>query len=450
MGHRMESRKIAVVGAGVAGIGAAWLLSQRHEVTLFEANDRLGGHSNTVACELPEGEIPVDTGFIVYNEPNYPQLSALFRHLDVPTRESNMSFAFAATDIDLEYAGSGLGTLFAQRRNLLRPRFWGMVRDILRFNREANERLASGRGHDLSLGELLDELGMGDAFRRYYLLPMSAAIWSCPQDVMLQFPARSFLRFFYNHGLIQLRDRPQWRTVAGGSREYIRRMRPAIQHVHTATPVRSVMRLASGVRLAGDAGELGEYDAVVMAAHGDQTLAMLDAPSEAEARLLGAFGYQANDAWLHTDPALMPKRRAIWSSWNHLTARSVDGRQPVSVTYWMNRLQPLATDTDVMVTLNPLQAPAPATVIRRQRYDHPVFDQAAVAAQAALPGIQGADRIWYCGSYHGYGFHEDAFSSAVRVAEQLGAPPPWAGDTSPADSPIPLNTPAPLGAGATS
>lgn len=446
----MEPRRIAVVGAGVAGIGAAWLLSKQHEVTLFEAADRLGGHSNTVVCNLPEGEVPVDTGFIVYNEPNYPQLTALFRHLGQPTHDSDMSFAFAATDIDLEYAGSGLGTLFAQRRNLLRPRFWGMVRDILRFNREANARLESGKGHDQTLGDLLDELGMGDAFRRYYLLPMSAAIWSCPQDVMLRFPARSFLRFFYNHGLIQLRDRPQWQTVTGGSREYIKRMRDAIHAIHTGTPVRSVKRLGEGVQLAGDHGELGEYDAVVMASHADQTLAMLDNPSADEKRLLGAFSYQDNDAYLHTDASLMPRRRSVWSSWNHLTAKSADGKQPVSVTYWMNRLQNLPTQTDVLVTLNPLTAPDPAKVIRRESYAHPVFDQDAIAAQAALQDIQGVDRIWYCGSYHGYGFHEDAFGSAVRVAEQLGAPPPWSGQTEGSPVDIPLKTPVPLGAGATS
>ena len=445
----MESRRIAVVGAGVAGIGAAWLLSRRHEVTLFEANDRLGGHSNTVACDMPEGEIPVDTGFIVYNEPNYPQLSALFRHIDQPTHASDMSFAFAATDIDLEYAGSGLGTLFAQRRNLLRPRFWGMVRDILRFNREGNARLDSGRGHDQTLGELLDELQLGEAFRRFYLLPMSAAIWSCPQDVMLRFPARSFLQFFYNHGLIQLRDRPQWRTVTGGSREYIRRMRPAIHQIHTGTPVHSVRRTADGVRLGGAGGDLGEYDAVVIASHADQALGMLDQPSDDEARLLGAFGYSDNDAWLHTDAALMPRRRAVWSSWNHLTARSRDGQQPVSVTYWMNRLQALPTATDILVTLNPLQAPDPARVIRHQRYAHPIFDQAAIAAQGQLNDIQGVDRIWYCGSYHGYGFHEDAFASAVRVAERLGAPPPWMGEAPVQDSPSLQLAPAPLGAGAT-
>ncbi len=443
----MNSRRIAVVGGGVAGIGAAWLLSGRHDVTLIEAEPRLGGHSNTIECPLPEGPVPVDTGFIVYNTPNYPQLTALFEALELPTQDSDMSFAFAATDIDLEYAGSGLGTLFAQRRNLLRPRFWGMVRDILRFNREANARLAAGEGHRQTLGELLDELHMGEAFRRYYLLPMSAAIWSCPQDVMLRFPARSFLRFFHNHGLIQLRDRPQWRTVTGGSREYIRRMRDAIPRIETDCPVHDVRRVDAGVRLAGRDGELGTFDEVVIAAHADQALAMLNAPSPAEARVLGAFGYQDNDAWLHTDPALMPRRRAIWSSWNHLTARSVDGAQPVSVTYWMNRLQPLATATDVFVTLNPLQQPADDQVIKRQNYAHPVFDQAAMAAQIALPDIQGQDRLWYCGSYHGYGFHEDAFASAVRVAEQLGAPPPWSGREPAAQPPVAAPVAAPLGAG---
>lgn len=417
----MTIRSIAVIGAGVAGMGAAWLLSRDYEVTLFEAAPRLGGHSNTVECPLPEGNIPVDTGFIVYNEPNYPNLTALFKALDVPTQPSDMSFAFAATDIDLEYAGSGLNTLFAQRRNLLRPQFLGMVRDILRFNKKANAYLAENNTPEQSLGELLDQWRMGQAFRRYYLLPMSAAIWSCPQDMMLRFPARSFLRFFFNHGLIQLNDRPQWETVSGGSREYLKRMRPDITHVHTGTPVKQVTRLADGgVQLAGPDGTLGQFDAVVIASHGDQALAMLDTPSEAEARILGAFGYQDNEAYLHTDASLMPKRRAVWSSWNHLTTLKETGDRPVSVTYWMNRLQSLPTQTDVFVTLNPLHAPKAESVIAQETYAHPVFDQAAVAAQSELPHIQGADRIWYCGSYHRYGFHEDAFSSAVRVAEQLG------------------------------
>ncbi|MDR9432691.1 MAG: FAD-dependent oxidoreductase [Spiribacter sp.] len=445
----MEPRRIAVVGAGVAGLGAAWLLSQRHEVTLFEAADQLGGHSNTVNCSLDGAHVPVDTGFIVYNEPNYPQLTALFKHLDLPTHDSDMSFAFAATDIDLEYAGSGLRTLFAQRRNLFNPRFLGMVRDILRFNREAGVRLSRGDNHTQSLGELLDELKMGEAFRRYYLLPMSAAIWSCPQDVMLRFPARSFLRFFYNHGLIQLRQRPQWRTVVNGSREYIKRMTSAIAAIHTNAPVSAVTRTPNGVNLAGLTGDLGDFDQVVMAAHADQTLASLTTPTDAESAVLGAFGYQDNDAWLHTDTRLMPRRRAVWSSWNHLTEHSVDGDQPVSVTYWMNRLQPLATEQELFVTLNPLTPPALAKVLHRQSYAHPVFDRAAMSAQTKLIDIQGVDRIWYCGSYHGYGFHEDAFASAVRVAERLGAPPPWTRSHDPVNERVPLITPAPLGVGAT-
>lgn len=419
----MNIRSIAVIGAGVAGMGAAWLLSRQYQVTLFEAAPRLGGHSNTVECPLPEGNIPVDTGFIVYNTPNYPHLTALFKALDVPTQPSDMSFAFAATDIDLEYAGSSIGTLFAQRRNLLRPQFLGMVNDILRFNKKANQYLAAQSTDPLSLGELLDQWRMGQAFRRYYLLPMSAAIWSCPQDVMLRFPARSFLQFFSNHGLIQLKDRPQWETVSGGSREYLQRMRPSIQTIHTDTPVTQVTRLAEGgVELTGTEGALGRFDAVVIAAHGDQALGMLNQPTDAEARVLGAFGYQDNAAWLHTDKTLMPRRRAVWSSWNHLTTLNEAGDRPVSVTYWMNRLQSLPTQTDVFVTLNPLHDPDPNRVIKRETYAHPVFDQAAIAAQAALPDIQGTDRIWYCGSYHGYGFHEDAFASAVGVAEQLGVP----------------------------
>ncbi len=422
----MESRRIAVVGSGIAGLGAAWLLSQRDDVTLFESQDRLGGHSNTIECDLPDGRVPVDTGFIVYNEPNYPALSALFRHLDLPTQKSEMSFAFAATDIDLEYAGSGLKTLFAQRRNLLRPQFWGMVRDILRFNRESNARLIGPAQREQSLGELLDELGLGEAFQRFYLLPMSAAIWSCPQDVMLRFPARSFLQFFHNHGLIQLRDRPQWRTVTGGSREYIQRMRSAITRIHTATPVGAVTRTEQGVKLSGPSGELGCFDEVVLAAHADQSLGMLTAPSTQEQNVLGAFQYQDNQAFLHTDAQLMPRRRSVWSAWNHLTERSAEGKDPVSVTYWMNCLQSLPTQTDVFVTLNPLSPPEPAKVLREQSYDHPVFDQAAINAQAVVPDIQGQDRIWFCGSYQGYGFHEDAFSSAVRVAAQLGVHTPWA------------------------
>ncbi|MCS4502881.1 hypothetical protein KBTX_02861 [wastewater metagenome] len=422
----MAHRRIAVVGSGIAGLGAAWLLSRRHEVVLFEADSRLGGHTHTVDCDLAGGRISVDTGFIVYNEANYPHLTALFATLGVPTRPSDMSFAFSASDIDLEYAGDNLNTLFAQRRNLLRPAFWRMAGDILRFNREGARALATDAlDHDEPLSAFLDRIGLGEAFRRYYLLPMSAAIWSCPPERMLAFPAASLLRFFANHGLIRLSGRPQWRTVTGGARRYIEAMRPDLGEVRTGSPVTRIRRDGTGVHLHGPSGGLGRFDDVVIAAHADQALAMLEQPSRGERTVLGRFHYQANEAWLHQDPALMPRRRTVWSSWNHLTTHAADGSRPVSVTYWMNRLQRPDTDEPLFVSLNPVRPPAPDRVIRRLSYDHPVFDGAAMRAQAALPRLQGDGGVWFCGSYCGYGFHEDALASAVAVAGRLGCAPPW-------------------------
>lgn len=432
----MGEQRIAVVGGGISGLGAAWLLARGHHVTLIEAQDAVGGHTNTVDCPTPQGTVPVDTGFIVYNERNYPHLTALFERLRVPTHASDMSFAFSARDIDLEYAGDNLRTLFAQRRNLLRPAFWRMTADILRFNRAANARLDEGLDESATLGELLDELDMAEPFRRYYLLPMSAAIWSCPQDEMLAFPAERFLRFFRNHGLIQLADRPRWRTVAGGGREYLRRMLPGIQRVITGTPVRRVERGPRQVSIYGDGGLIGHFDQVVIGAHADQALAMLERPSFWERTLLGAFRYQDNVAWLHGDRALMPRRRAVWSAWNHLTQDVREGDCPVAVSYWMNRLQPLATDAGIFVTLNPPRAPAAESTHRRIVYQHPVFDHGAVRAQRLLPRIQGRDRIWFCGSYFGYGFHEDGLRSAVDVARRLGIAAPW-------DRALPSAAPAP-------
>ncbi len=438
----MAEQRIAVVGGGIAGLGAAWLLGRRHHVTLIEANDAAGGHTNTVDYPTPRGAVPVDTGFIVYNQPNYPHLPALLDHLHVPTHASDMSFALSARDINLEYAGDNLRTLFAQRRNLLRPSFWRMTADILRFNRAANARLDDGLAEELTLGELLDELGMGQPFRRYYLLPMSAAIWSCPQDEILAFPAERFLQFFRNHGLIQLADRPRWRTVVGGGREYVRRMLPDIPRVITGMPVKRVERGPRQAGVYGDDGLIGHFDQVVIAAHADQALAMLDRPSFWERTLLGAFRYEDNVAWLHGDRELMPRRRAVWSAWNHLTHNVRDGGSPVAVSYWMNRLQPLDTDTDIFVTLNPPQPPTAASTHRRIVYQHPVFDRGAVGAQRLLPTLQGRDRVWFCGSYFGYGFHEDGLRSAVEVARIRGVAAPWDRAVPPAPRTAPAVTKA--------
>jgi len=424
----MQNQRIAVIGSGIAGLSAAWLLSQRNEITLFEADDRLGGHTNTISIKTVEGPQAIDTGFIVFNERNYPNLVALLDQLGVATHHSDMSFAFTCRDTGLEWAGDNLNTVFAQRRNLLRPSFLRMVLDILRFNSQAKRLLteAGTAGTPESLGEFLDRKGIGTAMRARYLLPMAAAIWSCPQREMLAFPARRFLQFFNNHGLLDLNNRPQWRTVSGGARRYIDAMLPALSGgLRLATPVRSVRRGETGVTLHGDAGELGRYDQVVLACHADQALAMLAQPTADEQALLGAIRYQDNVAWLHTDPALMPRERRVWSSWNYLANPD---SSPPAVTYWMNRLQGLPGPTPYLVTLNPQTPPAEAHVLRRIRYQHPVFDAGAVLAQGRLHTIQGRQGLWYCGSYFGYGFHEDALTSGVIVSTRLGSPPPWRSD----------------------
>ncbi len=416
--------RIAVVGGGISGLGAAWLLSNQHHVTLFEANDYIGGHTNTVDVPGPGGtRVPIDTGFIVFNERNYPHLTGLLHTLEATTRASDMSFGFSDRKTGLEWAGDNLNTLFAQRRNLLNPRFIAMTLDILRFNRAGKRFLGQSGGEAMSLGEFLDQINAGQAVRERYLLPMAAAIWSCPPETMLHFPARRFLQFFDNHGLIDLTNRPLWQTVHNGGREYVRRMLPAINgDSHSSTPVRQVRRKGETVELFGDQGSLGEYDHVVLASHADQALAMLEEPSFWESTLLGSIRYQRNEAWLHRDPALMPRNRRVWSSWNYLAGNN---QSQACVSYWMNRLQELQTDEQWFVTLNPPEPPADALVFRRMDYDHPVFDTGAMRAQDMLPQIQGRDRVWFCGSYWGYGFHEDALRSAVNIAAAFDIRPPW-------------------------
>lgn len=416
--------EIAVIGSGIAGLGSAWLLSQQHRVTLFEKNDYIGGHTHTHLVEDGRGGgVAVDSGFIVCNRPNYPHLFGLLESLDIKTQPTDMSFGMSMDGGRLEYSGDNLNTLFAQRRNLLRPSFLRMVAEILRFNRLGKAALAGNSLGTLSLGEFLEQHRFSPSLAEDYLLPMAAAIWSCPTRQMRAFPAESFLQFFENHGLMNVKDRPQWATVQGGSRRYVDRMLVEQRFEALAShPVNRVERDEHGVTLP-------EYDrrfdAVVMAGHADETLAALDRPDEAEAGVLSSFRFQENHAFLHRDVGLMPHRRQVWSSWNYLGRRDVDGERAVAVTYWMNRLQQLDAAHDWLVTLNPFEPPHESLVEREITYHHPVFDAKAVAAQDKLPALQGHRRTFYAGAWTGYGFHEDGLASSVAVARQFGVTIPW-------------------------
>jgi len=427
-------RRIAIIGSGISGLGAAWALSRVHDVTVFEAQSRAGGHANTVTLAQDGAVRAVDTGFLVYNDWTYPHLVRLFDHLGVASERSDMSFAVSMDGGRLEYFGSPRG-LFVQPRNVVRPRFWAMIRDILRFYREAPAWLARDDGGDgPSMGAYLADGGYGRAFVDDHLAPMAAAIWSCPDTEVLDFPAKSLLRFLNNHGLLQVRDRPRWRTVQGGSRHYVRALTDTMAgRVHLNSPVEAVRRGPSGVDLKVR-GDWARFDDVVIAAHADQALALLgEAATPAERDFLGAFRYSANDAWLHGDPALMPRRRRAWASWNYLGRSGETGARTggVSVTYWLNRLQNLPAP-DLFVSLNPHVPPADERVFARMTYAHPILDGPACAAQDRLPALQGVNNTWYCGAHVGYGFHEDGLESGFAVANELGAPVPWRDAVTPA------------------
>ena len=422
----MDHKKIAVIGSGIAGLSAAWLLQARNRVSIYESNDYPGGHTHTVMVDGGDADVAVDTGFIVYNERNYPLLTALFEHLGVATRPSEMSFAASLDRGALEYSGSDISGLFAQRSNLVRPAFLGMLADIVRFTRDAKRKLQQNRQTTDTLGDYLRQGGYGNAFRDHYILPMAAAIWSCPAATMLEFPLYSFLRFFANHGLIDLVGRPQWRTVCNGSHSYVKAMLYGFDGtLHLNTPVTSVRRNGSGWEVVARGGHSKRFDQVVFACHADQALQMIDSPDPTQRALLGAFRYQRNRALLHSDAALMPARRRVWSAWNYMADTDDKGRREVSVTYWMNRLQGLDEKRPLLVSLNPLQEPQAGTLITEMTYHHPVFDTAAIRAQHHLRQLQGKQGLWFCGSYFGYGFHEDALRSAVDVARALGVEPPW-------------------------
>ncbi|MEO3387048.1 NAD(P)/FAD-dependent oxidoreductase [Mesorhizobium sp. CAU 1741] len=410
--------KIAVVGTGISGLSAAWLLSKRHDVTVFEADSRIGGHCHTI--DTPSA--PVDTGFIVYNDATYPNLAALFEHLEVPTKASEMSFAVSMDDGKLEYSGTNLAGLFAQRRNLASPRFWSMLRDLIRFYRAAPAAMR-GIEPSASLDEYLDSAGFGSAFREDHLYPMAAAIWSTPALEIGNYPAVSFIRFCENHGLLKFFRRPVWRTVDGGSRAYVERLiEPFRDRIRTNAPVTAIRRVNGAVEISSPGAEPEWFDHVVVGAHADQAARMLADATEDEQRLLGTFAYGLNETVLHTDPRLMPRRRKVWSSWNYLAQSSGGEHGPLKpcVSYWMNRLQGIPDATPYFVTLSPIVEPAPEHVLWRGIYEHPLFNAATLRAQEEIWSLQGARNTWFCGSYFGSGFHEDALQAGLAVAEALG------------------------------
>lgn len=418
--------RIAVVGTGIAGAASAWLLSRSHEVHVFERQDRLGGHTHTVSTPRGDGSrLPVDTGFIVYNEATYPLLVRLFDELGVLTQASDMSFSLRCERCDLEYAGSARGVL-AQPTSLLSPTHLAMLADIARFNRLGRRIVTDGRTSSLTIGRFLEVAAFGHGFRAHYLLPMAAAIWSSGTGVIADLPIDTLLRFFHNHGLLGVTSHHQWRTVTGGSSSYLLPLTaPYRERIHTGCPVVAVRRDRDAAQLTLADGTTQSFDAVLLATHADESLQLLVDPTPKEQELLGAWRYSSNDTYLHTDTSLLPRRRAAWASWNYLLDDCRAPTDRVSLSYHMNRLQTLDEPRDYVVTLNPTTPPSPDTVLRRLAYTHPIYTAASVRTQDQLDELNGTRRTFYAGAYQRYGFHEDGLWSAVRAVHHLGVRWPW-------------------------
>jgi uncharacterized protein len=414
--------QVAVVGAGVAGIVAAELLQHRYQVSLFEKNDYIGGHTHTVVIDDgPDAGTPVDTGFIVLNDRTYPILNRFFRHLDVAIAKSDMSFSYCCRKTGFQYASRSLNGLFAQRANLLDPAFWAMLGQIVIFNRLVRIMLQRGELETDTLGRFLRRFHFSDRFRRHYLFPMVAAIWSAPDVAVDRFPMVSFARFFENHGLLTLHQQPQWYYVLGGSHTYVQAfLKRFTGRVHTNAPISVIQRDRDGVTIETRDGRAHRFDQVVIAAHADEALRMLADPTAAERRLLGAWRYSTNDTVLHTDLRWMPPNRRAWASWNVFRGDEADERTGVTLTYHMNRLQRLRTRRPYLVTLNPFAPIAEERIIARMTYTHPTYTPQSLASQRALPGLNGVRRTYYCGAYFGHGFHEDAARAGVQAAAALG------------------------------
>jgi predicted NAD/FAD-binding protein len=415
--------KIAIAGAGISGLGMAYILHQNgHDITVYDPNDYAGGHSRTMDVSVAEGVVSVDTGFIVYNERNYPHLTALFKRLDVPVTKSRMSFGASIGQGAMEYSSQGL---FAQKANLFRPSFWRMLADIVRFNKTALARLEKERAY-ITLGEFLEAMKMGAWFKDYYLLAMGAAIWSCPVSAMMDFPARTFLKFFENHGLLTIKNHPQWYSVKGGSRDYVSRLCHGFaDKIRRNNAVVKVTREQDGVRVWDSQGGMQTYDKIVLACHADEALLILADASAQEREVLGAFGYQKNSVILHKDESFMPHARKAWASWIYVSDADKDQSPCVSLTYWMNNLQHLETKENIFVTLNAGRRPREDLIVNEHVFEHPVFNTAAINAQGKIPAMQGVNKTFFCGAYQRYGFHEDGLLSAVNVARAMGEKIPW-------------------------
>ncbi|MGX9355836.1 NAD(P)/FAD-dependent oxidoreductase [Roseobacteraceae bacterium S113] len=415
-----SARKIAVIGAGISGMGAAHMLASDHSVTLFEAEDRLGGHARTIVAGK-NGNQPVDTGFIVFNYANYPHMAALFAELDVPVTKSNMSFSASLKGGKMEYGLASLGALFAQKRNLANPGFLRMVRDIVKFNANA---LEAAQDRSLTIGDLLEKLRMGAYFRDYYLLPLSGAIWSTPIEKIMDFPAYALIQFFENHALLHHEGQHQWYTVQGGSIEYVKRLEASMRAKNVALrlgcPIEAVRRDGMSVEIKPWGSDWERFDEVVFATHSDDSLKMLADPSADEKRALGNFHYQPNDVVLHADTSIMPKRKITWSSWNY-TEDSDPSADRIDLTYWMNKLQPIPESDPMFVTLNTKRTIREELIYDQVTLRHPVYDLAALTAQEEVRGFNGTNRTWFCGAWMKNGFHEDGLSSAVDVVERMRA-----------------------------
>lgn len=412
---------IAIIGTGISGLGAAYLLHRHHDLVIYEKNAYVGGHSRTIEVPIEQGMLAVDTGFIVFNDRNYPNLLGLFDQIDVPYQKSDMSFGVSIDDGWLEYSSNGL---FAQRKNLFRPQYWRMLADVIRFNKQALSFIESDP--TISLGDCLNQLNMGAWFKRYYILAMGAAIWSCPVETIMKFPAQTFLRFFKNHGLLSINDRPQWFTVTGGSREYTRRLTaPFEEHILLNNGATRVVQKEKQFEVTDEQGATRLFDHVIFACHADQALKLIEQPSVDEQFVLSNFKYQRNQIVVHSDISFMPQHKQCWSSWVYLSEQQQDSNHGVSLSYWMNNLQSLQTEIPIIITLNPARRPKQELILDEHYFSHPIFDYGAIASQGHIGSIQGKRNLWFCGAYQRYGFHEDGLLSAVNVAKALGVNIPW-------------------------